>query len=476
MNPARASTLDKIPPQNLEAERAALGAMLLGDEASAEAVSKAMTNLKPEDFYRTSHQRIFAAMRALFEKGEKIDAVTVRDKLEQAGHLEAAGGSAYIGGLVDELPLTSMIEEYTRIVKDKADMRKVVEVGNGLFSRGMEGASSVMDLLNQGTQRLLEIMTQRYAGGMRPIKEYMMATIEKVEKLAARAEREASFLTGLPTGYKKLDEALSGLQNGELVILAARPGMGKTSFALNVAENVATQRRVPVLVFSMEMSSHQLVTRMLCAHARVNSHDVRIGRTFPEDRAKLHHSAGVLNDLPILIDDASRLTPLEIRAKARRVIAEYKAQEAALIIVDYLQLMEIGSDSFGSRSENRQQEITTISRLLKAVAKELNIPVMVLSQLSRASERRERGDKKPRLSDLRESGSIEQDADVVIFLYRDTKEEGEDEQASGMEAGWITKVLIAKQRNGPTGVLELYFNRPFTRFDEVETHFKAEDE
>lgn len=476
MNPARASALDKIPPQNLEAERAALGAMLLGDEASREAVAKAMATLRPEDFYKTAHQRIFAAMRALFEESEKIDAVTVKDKLEQGGHLETAGGPAYIGGLVDELPLTSMIEEYARIVKDKADMRKVVEVGNGLFSRGMEGAFSVMDLLNQGTQRLLEIMTQRYAGGMRPIREYMIPTIERVEKLAARAEREAGFLTGLPTGYKKLDEALSGLQNGELVILAARPGMGKTSFALNVAENVATQRRAPVLIFSMEMSSHQLVTRMLCAHAKVNSHDVRMGRTFPEDRAKLHHSAGVLNDLPVLIDDASRLTPLEIRAKARRVLAEHKSEGNALIIVDYLQLMEIGNDSFGSRSENRQQEITTISRLLKAVAKELNVPVMVLSQLSRAPERREGTKQKPRLSDLRESGSIEQDADVVIFLYRDVKEEGGEGQETGIEQGWITRVLIAKQRNGPTGVLELYFNRPYTRFDEIETHFTADDE
>jgi replicative DNA helicase len=457
--------MERVPPQNLEAERAALGAMLLGTDASREAIAKAASSLSVQDFYRTSHQRIYTVVRGLFDHGEKVDLITVTEALRKAGELENAGGPSYVASLVDEIPMVSNFEEYARIIKDKATMRRLMEVGSNLFGRAAEDAIDVEDLLNNASQLLYDIFQNRISGQMFPLKELIIPEIEKVEKLAARASTEADILTGLPTGYKWMDQLTSGLQNGELNVVAARPGMGKTSFALNVAEYVSLHRNVPVLIFSMEMSAHALVRRLLCARARVDSQNVRRGQLYGEDREKLFQAAGILNNLPIWIDESSRLTPLELRARARRVMGETRSTEG-LIIVDYLQLMDYSGEGFSHRPENRQQEITAISRSIKAVAKELNVPVMVLSQLSRAPERRDVS--KPRLSDLRESGAIEQDADVVVFIYRDLKDVAEREGGESQQ-GVITRISVAKQRNGPTGSFPLYFNRAYTRFDNLET-------
>ncbi len=465
MNMPRAAA-ERVPPQSLEAERAALGAMLLGSEASREAIAKAVAILGVQDFYRAAHQHVYRTIRGLFEQGEKVDLVTVIDHLQKAGAVDQAGGKAAIASLLDEMPLVSNIEEYARIIRDKAMMRQLMEVGSNLFGRAADDAMQVEDLLNNASQLLYDISQRRFAGGMHPMSELVLPEIEKIEKLAERGG-EAGMLTGLPTGFHWLDQLTSGLQNGELNVVAARPGMGKTSFALNIAEHVAQQKKVPVLVFSMEMSAHSLVRRLLCAHARVDSQSVRRGNPYPEDRAKLFQAASVLHELPIWIDESSRLTPLELRARARRVLGETRATEGqGLIIVDYLQLMDYNAEGFAQRPENRQQEITAISRSMKAVAKELNVPVIVLSQLSRAPERREVN--KPRLSDLRESGAIEQDADVVTFIYRDPKDAPEG-GSDAEQQSYVARVSVAKQRNGPTGTFPLLFNRAYTRFDQIES-------
>lgn len=470
MNVSRAAVAERVPPQSLEAERAALGAMLLGSDASREAIAKAVAGLSVPDFYRTSHQRLYAAICSLFEHGEKVDLITVTESLRKTGALEDAGGTSYVAGLVDEIPLVANIEEYTRIIKDKATMRRLMEIGGNLYGRAVEDSMAVEELLNNVSQLIYDVSQHRFQGGMQPLKQLVLPEIEKVEQLTARAASETGMLTGLPTGFRWLDDLTSGLQSGELHVVAGRPGMGKTSFALNIAEHVCLHRKVPVLIFSMEMSAPALVRRLLCSHARVDSQSVRRGQLYGEDRVKLLQAAGVLNDLTIWIDESSRLTPLELRARARRVLGELHATEG-LVIVDYLQLMDIGGEGFGRRTENRQQEITSICRSLKAVAKDLNVPVLVLSQLSRAPERRESS--KPRLSDLRESGAIEQDADVVIFIYRDPNdrpEEGTNPQ------GTVTRIGVAKQRNGPTGSFQVYFNRSYTRFDDIETSQLYPDE
>jgi len=462
VNVPRTAVSERIPPQNLEAERAALGAMLLGGEPSREAIAKVAATLEVWDFYRTSHQRLYTAIRSLFERGEKVDLITVTETLRKAGALEDAGGTSYVAGLVDEIPLVTNIDEYTRIIRDKATMRRLMEIGGDLFGRASEDSQAVEELLNSASQLIYEVSQRRFQGGMQPLRRLVLPEIEKVEKLVASAG-ETGMLTGLPTGFHWLDQLTSGLQSGELNVVAGRPGMGKTSFALNIAEHVSQNRKVPVLVFSMEMSAHALVRRLLCSHARVDSQSVRRGQVYAEDRSKLLQAAAVLNDLPIWIDESSRLTPLELRARSRRVLGEARATEG-LIIVDYLQLMDFRGEGFTARVENRQQEITAISRSLKAMAKELNVPVLVLSQLSRAPERR--GEfSKPRLSDLRESGAIEQDADVVIFIYRDPKDAA---GGDGDQEGVVTRINIAKQRNGPTGSFPLYFNRPYTRFDHLD--------
>jgi replicative DNA helicase len=447
----------------VNAERATLSAMLQGTEASTEAVAKAAGQLLVEHFYRTSHADIYRAIRELFEAGEKVDLITVCDRLKRMGRLDAAGGEAYVAGLVDEIAIASNVEEYAKIVKDKATMRKLSEVGYQLFDRAAKDQLAPDDLLNQASHYLYELAQDRLEGGLQKIEKVIISEIEKVETLQAQAGGEESMMTGLPTGFHWLDQVTSGLQRGELIVLAARPGMGKTSFAMNIAEHVARVKKVPVLFFSLEMSAHGLVRRLICAQARVDSHDVRRGRLFAEDRTRLMNAASILHDLPIWFDESSWLMPIQVRARARRILGE-TGKFDGLIIVDYLQLMDFSSEGGGGRPESRQQEITAISRSMKSVAKELNVPVMVLSQLSRAPERRGDAAAKPRLSDLRESGAIEQDADVVIFIYRDPRDNPEGE-GSRPDRPYVARLCVAKQRNGPTGTFRLVFNRAYTRFD-----------
>ncbi len=476
MTPARASVsgLERVPPQSLETERAALAAMLLGNDASREAIARMVSRVQVRDFYRTGHQKLYSAIRDLFEKGEKVDMITVTEWLRKNEALEVAGGHSYVAGLVDEIPLVANIDDYARIISEKSVMRRLMEVGSDLFGRASEDAIGADDLVNTVSQVLYEIAQNRFSGGMQKINTLVMQEIEKVERLASR--QDGSMITGLSWGFPILDQLTSGLHPGELVVLAARPGMGKTSLALNVAESVGLRRQVPVLIFSLEMSAQALVRRLLCSHARVDSQSVRRGQLFGEDRARIMQAFGVLNDLPLWIDESSRLTPIELRARARRVLGEAHAAEGeGLIIVDYMQMMDCYIEGSGNRPENRQQEITAISRSLKAVAKELKMPVLVLSQLSRAPERRG-DDARPRLSDLRESGAIEQDADVVIFIYRDRKDQSDQAQGE-IEQGWVTRLSVAKQRNGPTGAFRLFFNRQYTRFDLLaDGQLVAEDE
>jgi len=478
MSFSNAAISTRVPPQSIEAERAAMGAMLLGDDSGREAISKIVSTVKVEDFYRPAHQKIYSAIRSLFESGEKVDLVTIHDFLSKAGNVESAGGYSYLAGLLDEIPLVANAEEYARIIKEKSVMRRLMEVGSRLYGSASEDALPVDDLLNQTGQTLYEIAQQRFTGGMRPLHQLILPEIENLERLVARASSDPGMITGLPTGFPLLDQLTSGLQDGELIVIAARPGMGKTSFVLNIAEHVAVNKRIPVLIFSLEMTAHSLIMRMLCAHAGVDSQSLRRGQLFPEERSKLLQAAAVLNDMTIWIDDSSRMSPIELRAKARRVLGETRAQ-GALIIVDYLQEMDFGSESDrgrGMRPENRQQEIALISRSLKGVAKELNLPVVVVSQLSRALEKREGVKSKPRLSDLRESGAIEQDADVVVFLYRDPKYSSEDDEPTDDQQGYVTRVNVAKQRNGPTGAFQLYFQRSHTKFTPVDTHLMSEEE
>jgi len=457
--------VEKVPPSNLEAERATLGAMLLGTDASRDAIGKAATIVRPPDFYRIGHQRIAHAIFMLFEQGEKVDLLTTAEYLKKSGELESAGGPAYIGGLVDELPIVANIEEYARIIREKATMRRLMEIGSALFGTASEDAVPVAELLNDASQSLFNLTSEMLRGGMQQAKDLLLPEIERIEMLAARGSTDA--VTGLPTGFRLLDEMTAGLQKEEFIVVAARPGQGKSSFILNVVENVCLTRHIPVLIFSLEMSASSLVRRLICSHARVDSQRVRRGHLFPEDKGNLMQALHVLDTMNIWIDDSPHLSPIEIRAKARRLLAE-SGQSDGLILVDYLQMMDTGHERGMIRMENRQQEIAYISRSLKAVAKDLKVPVVVASQLSRAPERREGRHSRPRLSDLRESGAIEQDADVVLFLYREEQRREEQPQAD-VRQGWVTQLAVAKQRNGPTGRFPLFFNRAYTRFDSFES-------
>ena len=457
-----------LPPHSLEAERWALGAMMLGTDASQEAVAVAAGMITEQDFYRASHQAVFRAILQLSERGEKVDLVTVADALGRAGDLESAGGRAYLAGLLDEMPLVANLESYLKIIQEKSSMRRLMDIGHRLLGSATAGVGEAEALIQAATQRLYEVSITGTRGGLVSVKKMVLPTMEKLTTLSQRAMSEEGFITGLPTGFHWLDQMTSGLQGGEMIVLAARPGMGKTSLALNIAMNVAEAKGIPVLIFSIEMSAHDLVLRLLCSRAQVDSHDVRKGRLYGEDRNKIHLAANILNEMPIWIDESSRLTPLEVRSRVRRVLGETKAPQA-LVIVDYMQLMDFTVDWGGSRPENRQQEITSISRSLKAVAKELGIPILVLSQLSRAPERRDEKKIRPRLSDLRESGSIEQDADAVLMIYQDPAENRPPEDGS-IPLVINARVALAKNRNGPTGTFPLEFHKPFTRFYHREHH------
>jgi replicative DNA helicase len=431
----------KVPPQSLEAERAVLGAILLEPPL----LPRAIELLISDDFYKDSHRRIFDAMVKLFERGDTPDVITVMEELRRQGIFDQVGGLAALATLQEEGTVATQFSAYCRIVREKALLREMIRAAHEIVEEGYEETDDVQVLLDRAEQRLFRISQRRFQRSAMPVKEMVSQAIHHIEALYQRKED----ITGLATGFADLDKLTSGLQRADFVIIAGRPSTGKTAFALNIAAHAAVKLQRPVLLFSLEMSGDQLVQRLLCAEARVGSQKVRSGYMEAAEWRRINEAAGRVYEAPMLIDDTANLSALEVRAKARRVKAEHGLD---LIVVDYLQLMQ-----GRTRAENRQQEISEISRSLKALAKELNVPVVALSQLSRAVEAR--GDTLPRLSDLRESGALEQDADLIMFLAR-------KEASPEMEVG-TTEIVIGKHRNGPTGRLELVFNAAYTRFDDL---------
>jgi replicative DNA helicase len=435
----------KIPPHNLEAERALLGAILLEPAILARAIEL----LGADEFYKDGHRKIYAAMVRLFERSEPADVLTVTEELKRAGELEEVGGQAALATLMEEATVATQFGAYAQIVRDKAQLRELIRVAREITEHGFEETEDVKALVDRAEQMVFRISERRLQKSALPVREILTRTIEHIETLYRRKEH----VTGVPTGFVDLDRLTAGFQRADFIIIAGRPSMGKTAFALNVAQQVAVEDTRAVLFFSLEMSKEQLVQRLLCAEARVDSHRVRTGYLETSDWKRIGAAAGRLADAPLFIDDTANLSVLEARAKARRIRAEHGLE---LVVIDYLQLMQ------GRwRAENRQQEISEISRSLKALAKELEIPVVALSQLSRAVEAR--GESSPRLSDLRESGALEQDADVIIFvhrpgLYKENPAEAEKN---------LTDVIIGKQRNGPTDKLQLVFKPEYTRFEDM---------
>jgi replicative DNA helicase len=436
-------------PWSPDAEQAVLGAMLLDQDAAL----KAAELLDHSVFYREAHRRLFRAMVALTEQRVVLDHVTLRDELLRRSELESAGGVEYLAELVDSVATPANLEHHARILREKSILRRLIEASTGIIQQAYEGRMGANELLDQAEGRIFRISQERRTDGFVRIKEMLWPTMERIETL----HRSGTAVTGVPSGFADLDGLTSGFQKSELIIVAARPSMGKTAFCLNIATNAA-YKEFGVAIFSLEMSKDSLVQRMLCSEAQIDSQAVRQGRIKDSDYPKLARASGVLQQCPIWIDDSPSLTLLEMRGKARRLRVE---ANVGLIIVDYLQLMR--SPEY---ADNRVQEISDISRSLKALARELEVPVIALSQLSRASEQRG-GDKTPMLSDLRDSGAIEQDADLVIFIhraemYKDLREKAE---TAGQNIEGLADIHLAKHRNGPTGNIRLHFHKAFTRFD-----------
>jgi replicative DNA helicase len=432
----------KIPPQNLEAESSVLGGILLENDG----INVVLESLRAEDFYRESHRKIFRAMIELSDRSEPVDIITLSEVLKNRGELEAVGGSAYLASLNDFVPTAANISYYARIVREKSILRYLINAATDIATKGFEGQGNVEELLDSAEKAIFDITEQRIKGSFVKVGDMMKDSIKMVEKLFERK----TMITGVPTGFKDLDTKTAGLQPADLIIVAARPGMGKTAFSLNIASHAAFAGH-GVAIFSLEMAKEQLALRLLCSEARVDNSKVRTGYLSDRDFPKLATAAGRLHDALIYIDDTPAISVLELRAKARRM-ARDRDKKLALIIIDYLQLMR-GSGA----AQNREQEISEISRSLKALAKELNVPVLAISQLNRRVE--DRNDKTPQLSDLRESGAIEQDADVIAFIYREAayNPKSDDNTAT---------ITIAKQRNGPIGDLNLTFLKEFTRFED----------
>lgn len=440
--------LQKLPPQNIEAEQSVLGAILLDNHA----LNRALEIISAPDFYKEAHRRIFNAILDLYERGESVDLITLTDRLNQRGELDHVGGAAYLTFLVNQVPTAANVGHHSRIIREKALLRNLIQVSTELVSRGMEEHGRADELLDLAEQQIFGISERRIRPSFVPIKDVVKESFEVIE---ARYERKEK-VTGLPTGFTDLDDLTAGFHPGDLVVVAGRPSMGKTAFSLCVAQHIGVHRSEPVGIFSLEMSREQLVLRMLCSEAWIDGNKLRSGYLSHEDWPRLTAAAGRLTESPIYIDDTAALSILEMRAKARRLKAE---RGLSLMIVDYLQL------AHGRGEEHsREQEISSISRSLKALAKELSIPIIAISQLSRAVE--SRVDKRPMLSDLRESGAIEQDADVVIFLYRDEVYNERSEEKG------VAEVLVRKQRNGPVGNVRLKFFDKYTRFENLEEkHF-----
>jgi len=441
-------SLEKTLPHSAEAERAVLGAILLDNDIFDQATEM----LKSDDFYVEGHRTIYSIMLALATGSKAIDSLTLREELQRGGSLEAVGGVVYIASLLDGVPRVANVEHYANIIREKSLLRRLVHSANEILIRSFSDEEDPGHLLEAAEKAIFEIGQEKVRGGFVELPEILAATYKHIEAIHERKE----LVTGLPTGFTELDQLLSGLQPSDLIIIAARPGLGKTSLALNIAQHLAVREKKVMGIFSLEMSAHQLGMRLLCSEARVDGHKMRSGYLSKEDWKALAQATSRLSQVQMFIDDTPGVTILEMRSKARRLKAQHGLD---LLIVDYLQLMS--GTSGGRRAENRQQEISVISRSLKGLAKELDLPLIALSQLSRAPEQR-RGDHKPQLSDLRESGSIEQDADVVLFIYRQDlykREEDLDEEDS------YAQIIIGKQRNGPTGTVKLAFVDQWTRFE-----------
>jgi replicative DNA helicase len=438
--------LRRVPPQSLEAEESVLGGILLDNTA----LDRVIELVQPDDFYRGAHRRLFRTMLDLSERNEPIDLITLSEALKARGELSEIGGTAYLAELTERVPTAANIAHYARIVRERSILRGLIEAATEIATRGYEAAGDVSELLDRAEQLIFNIQERKVREAFSKIADVLVGSLRTIERLY----EDKQSVTGVPTGFADLDRMTAGLQPSDLIIIAGRPSMGKTSFCLCIAENAALRANVGVAVFSLEMSKEQLAMRMLCSEARVDNHRLRRGIVQKHEWPNLTKAASLLTNAPVYIDDTPGMNVLEMRAKARRLKME---QGLRLVVVDYLQLM-----TAPGRAENRQQEISQISRALKALAKELEVPVVALSQLSRAVESRG-GSKRPMLSDLRESGAIEQDADVVLFLYR---EEVYDRECPEDLRG-VAEVIIGKQRNGPIGEVKLKFFSEYTRFENL---------
>jgi len=439
-------SIERLPPQNVEAEQSVLGSLLIDRDA----IIRIAPFLRPEDFYRESHAQIYQAILDLFEQRQPADFITLCDLLERRGHLEAVGGPAYITSLLNAVPTSIHVEHYAHIVELAALRRRLIDAAGKIARLAYEEDREIDDVIDRSEACLFEVTERRQAGDLVPLRRILDSYYDRVEYLQQHRDE----LVGLPTGFVDLDRMLGGLQRSDLVIIAARPGVGKTSFALNIAQHAALKSRAVIAFFTLEMSGEQLVQRLISGETGIDSRRLMTADIQDIEWERFAKATGDLSETLIFVDDTASPTPLEIRSKCRRLAAEY---DLDLVIIDYLQLM-----SGGTRIENRQQEISYISRSLKGLARELHVPVVALSQLSRAVESRQ--DKRPILSDLRESGSIEQDADIVMFIHR---EEVYDELTDRRN---IADIIVAKHRNGPTGQISLRFAKEQTKFTDLDTY------
>lgn len=439
----------KVPPNDVEAEQAVLGSMLTDKDA----VISAIEVLKKEDFYREDNKAIFEAMISLYNRPEPIDIITVKDELLSIGKFDVVGGLEYLADLPEKVPTTANVEKYIKIVEEKSILRNLIKTSNELITLGYDETQEVNSVMDQAEKKVFDLMQNRNQTGYSQIKDVLVDSFAQLERLYNQKEG----ITGVPSGFADLDLRTAGFHNSELIILAARPAMGKTSFALNIATNAATKSDIPVLIFSLEMSKEQLVNRILCSEAMVDSNKLKTGKIEENDWIKIVEALGPLSETEMYIDDTAGISITEIRAKARKLKLE---KNIGLIIIDYLQLIQ---GSGNRRNGSREQEISEISRSLKILAKELDVPVIALSQLSRAAE--QRSEHRPMLSDLRESGSIEQDADIVMFLYRDDYYNEESESKN------IAEVIIAKNRTGSVGTAEMLWMSNYTKFANIE-HYR----
>jgi replicative DNA helicase len=438
--------IQRIPPNSVEAEQSVLGAMLLDKEA----ISTATELISGEDFYREAHKEIFEAIVDIYDKGEPVDIITLTEKLKTRNTLDAVGGITFLTNLMDAVPTTHNVKYYAKIIEDKSLLRRLIKSSNETISKSYQASEDIGEIIGDAEKSIFNISLNRSTQGFTHVKNILNVNFDKIEELYLNKGK----ITGVPTGFNDLDNKLSGLQKSDLILVAARPSMGKSSFMMNIVQYAAVREKITTAIFSLEMSKEQLTQRLLCSEALIDAHRLRIGDINEDEWVKLARAMGPLSEAPIYIDDTPAITITEMRAKCRRLKLEHNL---GLIVIDYLQLMQ-GKSS----SDSRQQEISEISRSLKALAREINVPVVSLSQLSRAPEMR--ADHRPILSDLRESGAIEQDADVVMFLYRDEYYHPDSEKKN------IGEIIIAKQRNGPTGTIELVWLGQFTKFVNKEMH------